>query len=114
MMITITLPKVITYGDKYTPAMKIETQDDADAYFEACVQHSMLYGTSRKKAEAIERENLGYYAGYFSDEVQQRVNRLFRTRHPIFGMHPPTPIEALNIGIKRGRKSKREAKECHR
>ena len=109
MMITITLPKVITYGDKYTPAMKIETQDDADAYFEACVQHSMLYGTSRKKAEAIERENLGYYAGYFSDEVQQRVNRLFRTRHPIFGTYTTTPTEALNMGIKRGRKSKREA-----
>ena len=104
----IKFPKSITYGEKYTPAMHITTQEEADAYFEACVQHTMLHGTSRKKAEEIERENLGYYAGYFDDETQQRINRLFYTKHPLFGLLCPTSKEALNIGINLANKHKYE------
>jgi hypothetical protein len=98
------LPKKITIGEKYRPAMKIEDQAEADAYFELCVQHTMTYGAAheeaesvpREEAESIERQNLGYYAGYYSCETGERVGRLFKTQHPIFGKSTPTPKEAFD------------------
>ena len=74
----------ITIGEKYGPAMNILDQQAADAYFEELVQHAMSFGKSRQEAEEIERENLGYFAGYCGAGTQRRVNRLFRTEHPIF------------------------------
>ena len=100
------MPEGITIGDKYDPAMKITKQAGADAYFERCVQHTMSFGRSRGEAEIIERSNLGYYAGYGSDETRKRVERLFRCSHPIFGsiakVGAPTPEEALQEGMRLG------------
>lgn len=79
------LPDGITIGDKYAPAMEIIDQVEADAYFEACVEHMMRFGKSRVDAEAIERMNLAYYAGYYDNATRERVERLFRCAHPIFG-----------------------------
>lgn len=75
----------ITIGDKYGPAMKITDQAKADVYFEDCVQHSMTFGNSRAQAENIERQNFGYYAGYYGNETRERVERLFNCSHPVFG-----------------------------
>lgn len=98
------LPDKITYGDKYGPAMKITDQAEADRYFAECVEHTMrrLPTDDRAEAERIERSNLGYYAGYYSNETRERVERLFRSAHPIFGAiaekGPPTPEEAFEMG----------------
>lgn len=93
----------ITIGDKYGPAMEITDQAKADEYFEALVEHTMTYSKSRKEAEEIEKSNLGYYAGYCSDETRQRVERLFKCSHPVFGSiaqnGPPTPEQAFNAGV---------------
>lgn len=88
----------VTIGDKYGPAMAITDQAEADAYFDACVRHCMKFGRSRAEAEKIEKSNFGYYAGYCSDETMRRVNRLFRTTHPIFGDVSPNPEAALEAG----------------
>lgn len=99
-------PEKITIGDKYGPAMSINSVADADAYFERCVAHTMSFGKSREEAESIERQNLGYYAGYCDNETRQRVERLFRCAHPIFGaiakVGAPTPAEAMLEGMQRG------------
>ncbi len=92
------LPEKITTGEKYDPAMNILDQDKTDEYFELCVQHNMARGTSREEAESIERQNLGYYAGYYSDETRKRVEKLFHAQHPIFGSGTPTTEEALEAG----------------
>jgi hypothetical protein len=104
------LPDKITIGDKYSPAMQITEQVEADAYFELCVEHTIRLGPcERVEAEKIERQNLGYYAGYCSNETRERVERLFKCEHPIFGAiaakGPPTPEEAFEAGFKRGRSS---------
>jgi hypothetical protein len=105
------LPKEIMIRDKYGPAMEITEQADADVYFELCVEHSMLFGTERAEAERVERINLGYFAGYYSHETRERVERLFRCKHPVFGAiaekGPPTPHEALNAGLLAGIKARR-------
>ena len=97
------LPEKMTIGEKYDPAMKITDQAEADAYFQLCVDHSMTYHRkTREEAEALERTNLGYYAGYGSSETRERVERLFRCSHPAFGsiakVGAPTTEEALEIG----------------
>lgn len=92
----------ITIGDKYDPAMQITNQAEADAYFEECVQHTMSFGKTRAEAKNIERQNLGYYAGYCSEETRRRVERLFRCAHPVFGKiaerSAPTAEAAIEAG----------------
>ncbi len=98
-MRTEPFPDKVTYGEAYGPAMSILAQDEADAYFELLIEHHMrIFGGSREQAETKERQSLGYYAGYYSDETQQRVNRLFKTTHPVFGDTTPTPEEAFEMG----------------
>ncbi len=94
----IDFPAEMTIRDKYAPAMEIADQAEADAYFERCIQHTMTFGADRLEAERIERINLGYYAGYYDAETQERVNRLFKTTHPVFGDVRPTPGCALEAG----------------
>src|SRR4051812_40668487 len=97
-----TFPGRISIGEKYDPAMKITDQAQADHYFEKCVAHTMRFGKTREQAEAIERENLGYYAGYCDNETRARVERLFNCAHPIFGaiaeQGPPTHEAAFAAG----------------
>lgn len=78
------MEQYVTIGEKYGPAMHIHTQEEADKYFEECVQHSMLFGNSREKAIEIEKQNIGYYTGYYDDETAERAKRLFKCKHPIF------------------------------
>jgi len=76
------------------------TQEAATAYFETCVEHCMRFGKTREEAESIERQNLGYYAGYYNDATRQRVLVLYGAAHPIFGTETPTIEEALEVGRK--------------
>ncbi len=98
------MSKWITIGEKYRPAMEITDQEEASLYFERCVQHSMLCGNSREKAEFIERQNLGYFAGYYDTETRERVERLFACQHPVFGAiaieGAPTAEAAFDAGKK--------------
>lgn len=94
----------VRIGMKYESAMEFTDQAEADAYFEILVEHSMRCGLSRPEAETLERRNLGYFAGYYSNEVRERVERLFRCEHPFFGSiaknGPPTCEQALAAGKK--------------
>ncbi|MEK6832588.1 MAG: hypothetical protein AABY32_00955 [Nanoarchaeota archaeon] len=101
-------PENITIGDKYGPAMKITDQDEANIYFEKCVRHQMWFNKSRDEAVSIEKQNLGYFSGYYDSETMERVQKLFNCSHPVFGKvtagNPPTPEEAFNAGVKIGKK----------
>ena len=94
--------ELVTIGDKYGPAMEITDAAEAQEYFEACVLHTMSFGKSREEAEQVERSNLGYYAGYYSEETRQRCERLFSCAHPVFGSiaehGQPSAEEALRLG----------------
>ena len=86
--------------------MEITSQAEADKYFEKLVNHQMMFGVlrhERAEAEQIERSNLGYYAGYYDSETRERVERLFKCAHPVFGAIAangiPTVKEALAAGV---------------
>lgn len=104
----------ITYREKYGPAMEIMDQGEADTYFEKCVKHTMSFGKSREEAESIERQNLGYWAGYYDVETRLRVEQLFACKHPFFGKAEdgePTPEEAFEMGKQLGSDIKATIKE---
>jgi len=66
----------VTIGEKYGPAMAITDQNDADEYFDVLVDHYLTnWGGTREHAESIERQNLGYYAGYGSNADRERIER---------------------------------------
>ena len=94
----------LSIGELYGPAMDIASQAEADEYFELLVERNLRVnaGHGRAAAESVERQNLDYYAGYFSNETRERVEKLFRTAHPFFGAlavnGPPTVETAYNIG----------------
>lgn len=99
----------ITIGDKYGPAMEITDRVQADAYFEKLLRHSMRFGKTRGEAVQLEKINLGYYAGYYSQETRARVEKLFKCAHPIFGAianGSPTPEEAFEMGRRSGETAK--------
>lgn len=76
----------ITIGDKYGPAMAVTSKKEAQAYFDKCVRHNMrVTGNDIIEAERVERSNIGYYSGYYSQEVMGRVKKLYGFGHPIFG-----------------------------
>jgi hypothetical protein len=93
------------FSDLYNPPMKIESQEEADAYFERLVGVILEANpdVSRARAEGVVRDNLGYWAGYFDDATRERVERLFKCAHPVFGAFavkgPLSPEEALRMGM---------------
>lgn len=94
----------MTIGEAYGPAMKITTVEDAQTYLKFLVA-DYLKGRpelTHEQAEAIQKQNLGYYAGYYDNETRARVERLFACEHPIFGSieanGAPTPEEAFRKG----------------
>jgi len=111
----------ITIGEKYGPAMEITDQAEADAYFAKCVEHHMRCqkneGTkpNRAKAESVEKSNLGYYAGYYDSGTRERVERLFKCSHPVFGSiatnGQPTVREALAAGMVAAKSGVKTAKK---
>ena len=94
----------ISYGEKYDPAMKITDPEEARRYFELLVEHSMSFGNTREEAERIERDNLGYWAGYYDHKTRLRVEKLFDCVHPVIGRatEPKTPEEIFQIGLRMG------------
>jgi len=101
-----------TIGEVYGPAMVIEDQAAADAYFDLIVAHLMTWGESKESAEKMARDNLAYVAGYHGDATRLRVERLFNCAHPFFGPiaknGPPTDEEALRAGMILGKKLRKE------
>jgi hypothetical protein len=98
----------LTYGECLDPAMKITDSEDAIQYKKAYmmfIEKSLKDGQSESglTAEQIANVNLGYYAGYYSDEVRKRVEKLFMCSHPIFGSIKengiPTAKESYECGI---------------
>ena len=81
----IPFPEGATIRDLYEAAVKITDQQEADEYLESLVHWSVDKGMAPAEAELLHRRNLGYYAGYYDNETMRRVNRLFRTTHPVFG-----------------------------
>lgn len=100
----------LSYGECSEPAMGIIDSDDAAQYKAAYIIYMGKIHTDGITAEEIVNDNLGYFAGYYSDEVRERVERLFNCVHLIFGSIKengrPTAAEAFHMGMTEGIKYK--------
>lgn len=103
----------LTYGEALDPAMKITEQNDADQYLKAYIDFTANHfeeATGKHTPEEVCKINLGYYAGYYSEETRERVERLFKCSHPVFGSikanRSPTAEKALTMGMIAGANSK--------
>jgi hypothetical protein len=95
----------LTYGQILGPAMSVKTEDEANRYLEAMIQHNMrLFSQSRGEAQRIALANVGYWTGYSDHQTAKRVMALFKTAHPIFGTSQPTSKEAFAAGEAEGKK----------
>ncbi len=92
-MITVFNPEnkeILTYQECLGPAMQITEQGDADQYLQAYIKYTerMMLQEARgddKDAAWVVKQNIGYFAGYYNNEVRERVERLFQCSHPLFG-----------------------------
>lgn len=95
-------------NDPVKPAMSVKDENEADAY----LTEYLLYlikkqGMSREEAVRIALNNIGYYSGYYPNEVQIRMEILFGAKHPLGSVTERdmlSPKEILQIGIDAGKK----------
>lgn len=102
----------LTYGECLHPAMAITDESDAQQYLKdyvAFIQTALDKEprTDGATATQIAAHNLGYFAGYYDNETRERVERLFKCSHPIFGSiavkgAAPTAKEAFEAGKRMG------------
>ena len=99
--------ETLTFGDCLHPAMEITDPEDAQQYLAEYVNHIQKYLDKEPRddgmtAEEIAKVNLGYFAGYYSNETRARVEELFMCSHPVFGSiknnGSPTPEQAFKMG----------------
>ena len=87
------------------------TKEEADRIAAAQIAEIVSLGTDQEEATRRFKSNLGYFAGYYSPEIADKVFDLFETEHPIFGRSYPTPEEALKLGIEWGKRSREERRD---
>lgn len=104
-----------TAGEIFDLALQVTTKEHAEAfineYAEDWFQNNNAEGRTLEQIKTICRQNLGFFAGYYSDETRAKIEDLFSTEHPIFGKiskHKPTPEEAFNAGLKMGEAARKE------
>lgn len=95
----------LTFRQTLGPVAKITDPEEAAAYFELLVCYAMVnYEKTREEAIEINKWNIGYWSGYYSDETMQQIQRVFGVVHPVFGSNVPTAEEAFEAGVKKGQK----------
>lgn len=82
--------ETLTYEESLGPAMNITDEEDAKQYKKAYIEYTQRKLEQNPRADNITAEqivnaNLGYFAGYYSNETRNRVEKLFFTQHPILG-----------------------------
>ena len=114
----------LTYGDCLDPIFKAKTKKEALQYKEDYanfVLEELKRDKKNKKKSAVElgltalgiaEHNIGYYAGYGSNDDRKRIEKLFEVEHPIFGSieknGAPTSQEAFNMGLEISKKLKKK------
>ena len=80
----------LTYGEILDPAMKITEKEDAMQYKKAYIEWTQKKLDEEPRSDSVTAEeivntNIGYYAGYGSIELRERIEELFEVKHPILG-----------------------------
>ena len=94
----------LTYGQCLDPIFKITEKADAMQYKNAYVEFTEKHIKENEPLSALQivNANIGYYAGYGSNDDRKRIEELFECSHPVFGSVKqngiPTGKEAFECG----------------
>lgn len=81
--------RTYTIREFYNPALLVQTEDGASQILEAMVKYDMEYlGHTKEVATYLNKKNIKFMAGFYEDEVLERVVRLFHLEviNPYEGM----------------------------
>lgn len=97
--------RVMDNEEQTKAILDAQTEQDAEDVIAQILEEEFLNEKVRPawspaEAERIVRRNIGYMAGYYDQTVQERIYRLFKTEHPIFGTDHPTFEQALWSGVR--------------
>ena len=94
-----------TMGEIFNKALEIAKTGDGDR----CQKFLTTYvcyivaenGCSVEEATSIAKSNFGYFAGYYSSDVYETINKAYGAVHPIFGQNPfdVSPEDAFRMGL---------------
>jgi hypothetical protein len=90
-----------TYEEQFEEALQCNTIEEASTWINKELEmYQDEYGQSSDIAIKTILSNLGYMAGYYSEEIQLKIFHLFGASHPIFGKPPynTTSEEAFKMG----------------
>ena len=97
-----------TIGDIFNKALEIANTGDNErcqAYLTTYVCYIVSENSCTiEEATRIAKDNLGYFAGYYSSDVYETINKAYGAVHPVFGMNPfdVSPEEAYRKGLEYG------------
>ena len=94
-----------TIGEVFDEALRIAKTNNKDEAYDFFYAYVNLISTENKyswdKSIEIAKANLGYFAGYYNEEVCDIIYKTYNCCHPIFGDKPFSvdPVEAFNKGL---------------
>ena len=102
----------LTFHEIFEQALKIRDKEDARQYLQSYSRWIVIKSVGKpmiKEPIEIAKENLGYWAGYYSHDTRHKVETLFECEHPVFGSiaknGAPTAEQAFKLGLEMGKKS---------
>ncbi len=76
--------KRLSYGECLKPAMEITNEADAQQYLDDYIAYiETPPRPDGMTGEEIALNNIIYFSGYYDNETQERVKRLFCTSYPV-------------------------------
>lgn len=110
------MPKEVDMNRLYTAAMAVKTVPEAErwtkilAYLVADLEEN-----TAQHAIGFVKNAIGYLAGYANNVERDRIERLYGTRHPVFGTVSedgiPTPEQAFQLGYDMAARYKQQINE---
>ena len=97
-------------GEVFNEALRlaeIDKKEAEDFFYEYVKDIAFDNKYSWDKSIEIAKSNLGYFAGYYNQEVCDIIYKTYQCSHPIFGDHPFSvdPIDAFNKGFEMSKNS---------
>jgi hypothetical protein len=102
-----------TIGEVFKVAINLakNNKQEAQNFFKEYIEHIYRNNNevySLERATEIAKNNFGYFAGYYSQEVCDIIYETYQCSHPIFGNKPfeVNPEDAYKKGLEIGSKLK--------
>lgn len=97
--------------DKAVQVAKRESKERQEEFFTAYVEWILEDNDdceTFEEALSIAKSNFGYFAGYYTSEIYELINKTYGGVHPVFGKNPfnVSPADAYKRGLETGKKLK--------